>query len=65
MIAGDLYHDVELWPLLWDQNKALIPNPNRIKPGMVLQYKELSEFTPAQIADAKRRSPTWKDYPHP
>jgi hypothetical protein len=65
MIAGDLYGSVELWPLLWDQNKAMIPNPNRIKPGMVLQYKELSEFTPAQIADAKKRSPTWKDYPHP
>ncbi len=63
LIAKDLYQSVELWPLLWDMNKAQVPNPNRITPGMTLQYKELNEYTMAQIADAKRRSPTWKDYP--
>lgn len=63
LIAKDLYQSAELWPHLWDMNKVQVPNPNRITPGMTLQYKELKEYTPAQIADAKRRSPTWKDYP--
>jgi len=62
-IARDLYKSPELWPLLWDSNKPKVPNPNKVKPGMVLQYKELSEFNPTQIADARRRSPTWKNYP--
>jgi len=63
LIAKGVYQSAELWPLLWDMNKVQVPNPNRITPGMTLQYKELKEYTPAQIADAKRRSPTWKDYP--
>ncbi|MCX5688243.1 MAG: LysM peptidoglycan-binding domain-containing protein [Planctomycetota bacterium] len=62
-IAGRLYGSVELWPLIWDMNKATFPNPNRISPGSTLNYKMLSTYTQAQIADAKRRSPTWRDYP--
>lgn len=65
LIAKDAYKSVELWPLLWDQNRVAVPNPNRVKVGQVLNCKDLSEFTTAQITDAKRRSPTWKNYPHP
>jgi hypothetical protein len=62
-IANDIYKSRELWVLLWDLNKVQLPNPNRVKPGMVLKWKPINEFTPAQIADAKRRAPTWRNYP--
>ena len=62
-IAGRLYNSVELWPLIWDMNKAAFPNPNRISPGSTLKYKDLAAYTQAQISDAKRRSPTWRNYP--
>jgi hypothetical protein len=62
-IANDIYKSRELWVLLWDLNKVQVPNPNRVKPGMVLKWKPINEFTPAQIADAKRRAPTWRNYP--
>jgi hypothetical protein len=62
-IAGRLYGSVELWPLIWDMNKAAFPNPNRISPGSTLNYKVLSAYSQAQIAEAKQRSPTWRNYP--
>jgi hypothetical protein len=62
-IAGRLYGSVELWPLIWDMNKAAFPNPNRISPGSTLNYKVLSAYSQAQIAEAQQRSPTWRNYP--
>lgn len=63
LIAGKIYQNVELWPLLWDLNKSEYPNPNRVPVGAVLKYKDIHEFSQAEISDAKRRSPTWKNYP--
>lgn len=63
LVAKDLYQSVELWPLLWDMNKMQIPNPNRVAVGTVLKYKDLKEYTQTEVADAKRRSPMWKNYP--
>ncbi len=63
VLARELYKNVELWPLIWDENKAAFPNPNRIKAGSVLNWKEISEYSAAQIQDAKRRSPSWRNYP--
>jgi len=49
--------------LLWDMNRNLVgPNPNRIPPGMRLNVPPLSSFTQAQLADARRRFPTWRNY---
>lgn len=63
VLARELYRNVELWPLIWDLNKAAFPNPNRVKAGSVLKYKELHEYSQAEIQDAKRRSPTWRNFP--
>lgn len=63
VLARELYKNVELWPLIWDMNKATFPNPNRVKAGSVLKYKELHEYSQSEIQDAKRRSPTWRNYP--
>jgi hypothetical protein len=63
-LAQQYYGSSDLWPLLWDANKGTVgTNPNRITPGMPLQIPPLSSFTPAQIAEAKRRNPTWRSYP--
>jgi len=64
LIAKDLYRSVELWPLLWDMNRAEISNPNRVAVGARLRYRELASYSAAELADAKRRSPTWRNYPH-
>jgi LysM repeat protein len=62
-LAAKYYGTVEYWPLLWDMNRNLVgPNPNRIPPGMRLNVPPLSSFTQAQLADARRRFPTWRNY---
>jgi hypothetical protein len=62
-LAEKYYGTKEYWPLLWDANRDRIgPNPSRIAPGMQLSVPPLSSFTPAQLADAKRRFPTWRSY---
>jgi hypothetical protein len=60
-IAKAQYGDFNLWPLIYDLNKAKIgPNPNRIRPGTKLLLLPLSTYTPAEITDARRRAPSWK-----
>ncbi|HEY2017582.1 MAG TPA: hypothetical protein VGH38_28950 [Bryobacteraceae bacterium] len=58
------YGTYDLWPLLWDINRQTVGgNPNRLTPGIRLKIPALSAFTGSQIADAKRRAPTWRNYP--
>lgn len=60
-IARAEYGDVDLWPLLYDLNKAKVgANPNLIPPGLSLSVAPLSSYTAEQISDAKRRAPSWK-----
>ncbi|MGP8268447.1 MAG: M91 family zinc metallopeptidase [Terracidiphilus sp.] len=62
-LAKKYYGTDEYWPLLWDANRNLIgSNPNRIDPRKPLSVPPLSSFTQAQLADAKRRFPTWRNY---
>jgi LysM repeat protein len=62
-IAKEEYGSSDLWPLIWDANKATVgSNPNLIQPGQILSLPPLSRFTAEQIADAKRRAPTWKSF---
>jgi nucleoid-associated protein YgaU len=62
-LAAKYYGELELWPLLWDINRGVVGgNPNRISPGMTLRLPPLADFTSAQIADARKRHPTWKNY---
>jgi hypothetical protein len=52
-----------LWPLIYDLNKNVVgPNPNRLQPGSRVVVRELSAFTPEQVADARRRGPSWRNY---
>lgn len=63
-IAKAEYGTWELWPLIYDLNKDKIgANPNRIRPGLQLLVLPLPRYTEQEIASAKRRAPTWKNYP--
>jgi hypothetical protein len=63
-IAKAQYGDLNLWPLIFDLNKDKIgPNPNRIKPGMKLLLLPIERYTAVELADARRRAPTWRNYP--
>jgi hypothetical protein len=62
-LAKTHYGTFEYWPLLWDANRSAVgPNPNRLRPGISLRIPPLSSFNPEQLADARRRFPTWRDY---
>jgi hypothetical protein len=62
-LAAKYYGTDEYWPLLWDANRDLVgSNPNRIDPRKPLSVPPLSSFTQAQLADARRRFPTWRNY---
>jgi hypothetical protein len=64
-IAGEQYRDVRLWPLIWDLNHVKIgDNPNLVRQGLVLKLLPLSDYSPAEIADAHKRSATWRNYAH-
>jgi hypothetical protein len=57
------YGSIEYWPLIWDVNKETIgANPNRIAPGMTLTIPALSAFGEKEKADARRRTPAWRNY---
>jgi len=62
-IAQAEYGDWKLWPLIYDVNESLIgSNPNRLQPGLQLMVMPISHYKPHEIADAKRRAPSWKAY---
>ncbi len=63
-LAKRFYGSFDLWPILWDANRDLISNPNKLTVGTLLYVPPLSSFTPAQIQQAKSRAPTWRSYAH-
>jgi hypothetical protein len=57
------YGTFDLWPLIYDLNQNEIgPNPNRLKPSLPLLVLPLSAYDAQEIAAAKKRAPTWKNY---
>jgi hypothetical protein len=62
-LAKVAYGSYDLWPLLWDANRAVIgSNPNLLKPGTKLRVPPRSSFSGPQIANARRRAPSWKTF---
>jgi len=62
-IARAQYGDFNLWPLIFDLNKNKIgTDPNRLTPGTRLLLLPLARYTSAELADARKRAPTWKNY---
>jgi hypothetical protein len=57
------YGTFDYWPLIWDLNREAIgANPNRLPRGARIRIAALSAYSPDELADAKRRAPTWKKY---
>jgi hypothetical protein len=62
-IAKAQYGDFNLWPLIFDLNKAKIgTNPNRLAPGMKLLLLPLARYSGAELADARKRAPNWMNH---
>ena len=62
-IAKEEYGSWDLWPLIYDLNKEKIGNnPNILQPGTALLMLPLKTYTANEIADARRRAPSWKNY---
>ena len=56
LIAGRLWGDVLLWPILYDANRAVVgSNPNLIKPGQKLTVPDIGKYSSGQLADARNR----------
>ena len=64
-IAKSQYGDYQLWPLIYDLNRAEIgSNPNYVRAGMHLLLLPLERYSLSEQADARKRAPTWKGFPH-
>jgi len=62
-IAKAQYGDFNLWPLIYDLNKDTIgANPNVLTPGAKLLVLPMSAYTAQELAAARARAPTWKNY---
>jgi len=66
-IAGAIYGDPHLWPILWWFNTNRITNPDDIQEGMRIVYpKQLSLFEIEVAHDYADREPLYKGTPdHP
>jgi hypothetical protein len=60
----DIYNDPMLWPLLYEANKKVIKNPNRIYPGLRLQIPRTG-YTLADIRTARQKAGARKPYNPP
>lgn len=59
-MAREYYGDYNLWPFIYDENKAILGHPDRIKPGTRIVIPPASKYgidasDPACVARAKRR----------
>lgn len=58
-----IYNDPWLWPLLWDANKDLIKDPNKIKEGTVLKItRGVSDMAKSE---ARKRAMAFPKYKPP
>jgi hypothetical protein len=62
-IALAEYGSLDLWPLIYDLNKAKMgPNPNLVSMGTTLEIAPLSSYGPAQTAWARSQAPSWRHH---
>ncbi len=59
-MAKEYYGDYNLWPFIYDENKAILGHPDRIKPGTRVVIPPASKYgidasNAACVAKAKRR----------
>lgn len=59
-MAKDHYGNFNLWPYIYEENKAILGHPDRIKPGTQVVVPDLKKYgvdptNPKDIAKAKRK----------
>jgi hypothetical protein len=60
----DVYNDPYLWPIVYDANKNVMKDPNKIYPGMKLQIPRAG-YKPADIRNARKTAGARKPYNTP
>lgn len=62
-VALKEYGSLDLWPLIYDLNKARIgASPNVVAAGLTLSIAPLASYGPEQISWARSQAPTWRRY---
>ena len=59
-MAKDHYGNYNLWPIIYEENKAFLGHPDRIRPGTRVVVPPLSKYgvdpdNPEDIARAKKK----------
>ena len=59
-MAKDHYGNYHLWPYIYEENKAILGHPDRIRPGTRVRIPSLEKYgvdptNPADITEAKRK----------
>lgn len=59
-IAKEHYGNFNLWPIIYEENKAILGHPDRIRPGTRVVVPPLSKYgidpkNPAHVKEAKRK----------
>jgi len=63
-VADARYGNMLLWPLIWDYNRKVVgENPNRVPSNVTLRVRKQEKYSGAEIANARSRSGTWRNYP--
>jgi nucleoid-associated protein YgaU len=60
----DIYNDPFLWAIIYDANRKIIKNPNKIYPGMKLQIPRTG-YKPADIKNIRKKAGARKPYNPP
>ena len=59
-LAERYYLDKFLWPLIFDANRGVVTDPNKIAPGQILSIPDLATFNKGQIEAARARGRQWR-----
>lgn len=62
-VSKERYGTFELWPLIYDDNRALMANgPNKVPVGKTLKIRKKEKYTPAEFTHAKKNWQNWQTY---
>lgn len=62
-VSNERYQTFEYWPLIYDDNRALLPNgPNKVPLNIKLKIRKPEKFTAAELAHARKHWKNWQTY---
>lgn len=62
-VSNERYKTFEYWPLIYDDNRAQLPNgPNKVPLNIKLKIRKPEKFTAAELAHARKHWKNWQTY---